>query len=137
MKGKLHIVTGIAFLLVMFYNLVVWGGVKDLPKVGPKIRETAQTQAPLVITYMFLGEQLDRAVPALGDFGRDYAAQAFESAVPRIEEDSNMAVVALFEGLGNSRGGTVHLMFWLGPILLVLFLIFWWRRPRKVSLMGR
>ncbi len=133
MKGKLHIISGIAFLLVLLFNLMVWGGVKDIPVVGTKIRELAQTQAPLVITYMFLGEQLDHVVPALGKFGTDYATQSFEPVLQRIKDDPNMAVEALFE---SPAASIVRFMFWLAPCLLGVFLIFWWRRPRKVSLMG-
>lgn len=133
MKGKMHIVSGIAFLLVLFFNLMVWGGVKDIPRVGTQIRTLAQTQAPLVITYMFLGEQLDRAVPALGKFGTDYATQSFDPVLQRIADDPNMAVEALFE---SHAASTIRLMFWLAPILLGVFLLFWWRRPRKISLMG-
>jgi hypothetical protein len=133
MKGKLHLITGFAFLLVTFFNLIVWGGVKDIPGVGGKIRETAQLQAPLVITYMFLGEQLDHAVPALGRFGTDYATQAFEPALQRVRDDPNLAVVALFQSPGAS---TIRIMFWLSPILLLLFFVFWARRPRKISMMG-
>lgn len=134
MKGKLHIITGLAFLLVLFFNLTVWGGVKDIPEVGAKIRAVAQTQAPMVITYMFLGEQLDRAVPPLGRFGTDYATQAFEPVLQRIKDDPNIAVLALFDSSGAS---SIRFLFWLCPVLLLLFLVFWSRRPRKISLMGR
>jgi len=132
----MHIIVGILLLLALLFDLVVWGGVKTIPEVGPKIRQIAQTQAPLVLTYMVIGEQLDAVVPALGRFGADYASQAFGDVVQRIKDDPNVAVIALFDSNTNSQQATVKAMFWAVPVLLVLFLIFWWRRPRQVTSMS-
>lgn len=136
MKGKLHIVSGLLLLLVLGFDLVVWGGVRDIPEVGTKITETARTQAPLAYTYIVLGELLDGAVPALGRYGTDYASRAFAPAVERIQADPNLAIVALFEGTLNSTHATLRLAYWLAPVLLAVFLVAWWRRPRRLSLMG-
>ncbi len=54
MKGRLHVISGLLFALVLLFDLAVWGGVKDIPHVGPKITETARTP-----------EELERAM-ALG-----------------------------------------------------------------------
>ena len=136
MKNKLHIVTGVLWLAILFFDLVVWGGVKAIPDIGPKIRDAAQNQAPLALTYMVIGEQLDTLVPGLGSFGTDYAADAFYEVTPRIKEDPNLAIALLFDRSTNARHSTVHFMFWAMPVMFVLFLLFWWMRPRKVSMMG-
>ena len=136
MKGRLHVISGLLFALVLLFDLAVWGGVKDIPHVGPKITETARTQAPLAFTYIALGELLDAYAPALGRFGTDYATQAFEPGFERINEDPNMAIVALFERLWNRELAVVRFAYWPAPVLLALFLLAWWMRPRKVRLMG-
>lgn len=135
MKGRLHVISGLLFVLVLLFDLAVWGGVKDIPHVGPKITETARTQAPLAFTYIALGELLDASAPALGRFGTDYATQAFEPGFERIKEDPNMAITALFERIWNRELAVVRFAYWAAPVLLALFLLAWWMRPRKVSLM--
>jgi hypothetical protein len=124
---------GILLFFALLFDLVVWGGVKAIPEVGPKIRQVAQTQAPLVLTYMVVGEQLDALVPGFGQFGTDYATQAFGDVFQRIKDDPNVAVIALFQANANPQQSIVKIMFWAVPVLLVLFLFFWWRRPRQVT----
>jgi len=138
MKSRMHIIMGMLLLLALLFDLVVWGGVKAIPDAGPKIRQVAQTQAPLALTYMVVGEQLDALVPGFGHFGTDYATQAFSDVLPRIKDDPNVAIIALFAGSANSQQAIVKIMYWAVPVLLGLFLIFWWRRPRQItSLSGR
>ena len=47
-----------------------------------------------------------------------------------------MAIVALFERLWNRELAVVRFAYWAAPVLLALFLLAWWMRPRKVRLMG-
>ena len=136
MKIRIHWVAGLFWFLCLLFDLTVWGAVKDLADVGPKIRATAQNQAPLALTYMVVGEQLDRLVPGLGSFGKDYAEQAFADVLPRIKDDPNIAIVALLDRTTNRQHFTVRMAYWGMPVLLALFVLLWWRRPRQVRMMG-
>lgn len=134
MRNKLHIVVAAVFLLVLFYDLIVWGAVKDLPEAGLHIRTIAQRQAPLALTYMTLGEPLDAALPFLHGYGLDTARRAFEPAFVRIAEDTNLAITLLFDRTYNSTHAVLKALFYAAPVLLVLFLLLWWRRPRQIRL---
>jgi hypothetical protein len=126
------------FLLVTFlYDAIVWGGAARLPEIGDKLQHAAQRQAILGSVYMTCGVPLLSAIPALDAWGQDHFQTAVYEGFPRIHEDPSVAFDLIFNNNWNTHHRILRAMYWMPPILIVVWLFFWLRRPKKVSLMGR
>jgi hypothetical protein len=137
MKNRLHIVALVLFVLCFLYDLVVWGAVRSLPDVGPGIADSARREAPLATTYIAIGGPLDSAVPSLQAFGSARLTDAFGEAFERIRADPTVAMDLIFDTTGNATHRWIRMMYWAAPIMLLLALIFWVRRPRQVRVLRR
>ena len=124
------------FLIVLGYDLVVWGGAARLPEVGPKLLGSARQEAPLVYAYMNAGGVLDGAVPALDRWGQQRASAALGDGFVRISEEPRVAMDLVFSQTWNSGHAMLKFCHSAAPVLAVLSLILWLRRPKKISLMG-
>lgn len=133
----LHWYVIVLFLLALFYDLVVWGGAARLPEAGPQLLASARQEGPLAYMYMNVGSALDRAVPALDRWGQQRAAAALSDGFARINDDPAVAMDLVFSQTWNSQHATMKFFHWAAPVLAVLSLILWLRRPKKISLMGR
>jgi hypothetical protein len=136
MMKRLHWVLLILFVWALAYDLVVWGAAGRLPDLGDKLRVSAQRNALLATMYMAGGGALVAAVPALENWGAERAQTAFESGIPRIKDDPNVAMDLIFSQTWNSTHATLKFMYWAAPVLGLLALVAWARRPKKVSLIG-
>lgn len=137
MRKRLHVIAGIAFVFVALFNVVIWGAVPRIPDVGEKIRRSANAEAPLAATYIALGSWLDERVPALDAWGRSVIVRAFEPAFERIAQEPVVAMDLILSNTYNRTHSMVRTMYWAAPVLLVLGVILWIRRPKTVSLIGR
>ena len=136
MKRHLHVIALVLFLSSLFYNLLVWGAAPLLPDVGEAIASSARREAPLAATYITLGSPIDRAVPALQAFGERRLVAALGDGFERIDADSTVAMDLIFSNTWNGQHRWLKTMFWVSPLLLVLTLVLWMRRPRKVHALG-
>jgi hypothetical protein len=136
MKRNLHVIALVLFLLSLLYNLLVWGAAPLLPDVGGAIASSARREAPLAATYITLGGPIDGAVPALQAFGERRLVAALSEGFERIDADSTVAMDLIFNNTWNAQHRWLKTMFWLSPLLLVLTVILWLRRPRKVHALG-
>jgi len=137
MKKRLHVIAWVLFVLVALINVVIWGAVPRIPDVGEKIRRSANTEAPLAATYIALGSWLDESVPALDAWGRSVMIQAIEPAFERIAQEPAVAMDLILSNTYNRTHSTVRTLYWAAPVLLVLAMVLWFRRPKTVSLIGR
>lgn len=136
MRKYLHLFAILLFLLVTLWQCLFWGGASTLPDMGAAVRRSAMREAPLVAGLMVCGELLGKAVPPLGDVGRSWAREALAPAKERIEADPGVAMDLLFgESLSSSQRLATRGVYAL-PVLLILAVIAWIRRPRQVRLMG-
>jgi len=125
------------FVLVLGYDLVVWGAASHLPdEVGPRLLRSAQREAPLAFFYMQVGGVLDTVLPPLQAWGEQHAHAALGEGFARISEDPAVAMDLVFSQTWNSQHALLKSCHWAAPILLVLSLVFWVRRPKKVHLMA-
>jgi hypothetical protein len=137
MVKRLHWIVLLLFIWALAYDLVVWGAAGRLPDIGEKLRISAQRNALLATMYMSGGGVLDAAVPALEDWGAQRAQTALEASIQRIKDDPNVAMDLIFSQTWNSTHSFLKVMYWGAPVLGILFLIVWARRPKKVRMMGR
>ena len=137
MKNRLHVVALVLFVLCFLYDLIVWGGVESLPEVGAGIADSARREAPLAATYIALGGMLDSALPALKSYGSASAADAFGEGFERIRSDPTVAMDLIFGTTWNSVHSWVKTMYWAAPLLLLVTIVLWLRRPKAVHMMRR
>jgi hypothetical protein len=136
MRRKLPIIGFVLFALVFLFDLVVYGGLAEIPEIGPIVQRAAVREAPLVLSYMTLGSWLDEKIPALGVWGESYAMEALQEGFERIRHDPTVAIDLIFSNSWNSKHGWIKFYHWAAPVLLILSLILWARRPKVVRMMG-
>jgi hypothetical protein len=137
MKRHWHWWVTLLFVWALAYDLVVWGAAGRLPDIGTHLQSSAQRQAVLANIYMSAGGALDDAVPILGDWGTQRAQTALADGRERIMEDPMVAMDLIFSNTWNSTHAMLKIMYWAAPVLGVIAVLLWSRRPKKVSLMGR
>jgi hypothetical protein len=137
MLRNLHWLALVLLVLALAFDFTVWGGAARLPDVGPLLLRSAQREAPVVRFYMLVGQPLDAAVSACDRFGQDHATAAFSDGFQRIKDEPAVAMDLIFSNTWNSSHATIKTVFWATPVLVVLWFVFWLRRPKKVSLMSR
>ena len=136
MRRHLHAWIGLLFALVLAYDFVVWGGAARLPEVGAQLQASAKREGPLAYFYMSVGSVIDGAEPALDDWGQQHAEAALAEGFARIKDDPAVAMDLVFSQTWNVHHATLKFFHWAAPVLAVLGLVFWIRRPKKVRLMG-
>lgn len=134
MRKHLHLIALVLFVLVLLFDLVVWGAVPLLPDVGVHIERSADKEALLASTYIAIGSRLDAALPAIGSFGSTLMTSAIEPAFARIVEDPNVAMDVILTSSFNRTHSWLKTLYWATPVLFVLSVLLWARKPKKISL---
>ena len=125
------------FVLAFGYDVIVWGAASLLPdEVGAHLLLSARREGPLAYFYMRAGGELDTVLPPLRSWGEEHARAALKEGFPRIQEDPAVAMDLVFSQTWTSQHALLKFCHWAAPVLLVLSVIFWLRRPKKVHLMG-
>jgi hypothetical protein len=137
MKKYAHWWVLLLFVMAFLYDAIVWGGAARLPDIGDKLQRAALRQAVLGSVYMTCGAPLLNAVPSLDEWGQQHFKDAVLEGFPRIHDDPSVAFDLIFNNNWNTHHRTLRVMYWAPPVLAVVWIIFWVRRPKKVSLMGR
>ncbi|PIV32303.1 MAG: hypothetical protein COS34_13795 [Lysobacterales bacterium CG02_land_8_20_14_3_00_62_12] len=133
MKKHFYIVALLVFLASLAYNAWYWGGAAQLADVGPLIRRAAEREAPLVQTYLLVGDRL------LGWSGQQAAAAAsaeaaFAPARARLLAQPELVIADLFGHHYSLAQSTLRFTHWLCPVALLVFLIAWARRPQSIKM---
>lgn len=134
MKRRLHLIALGLFVVVLLADLVMWGAVPTLPDVGVAIERSARNEALLASTYIALGSRLDAWVPMLGNAGAAMMTSAISPAFERIGEDPSVAMDLILNSSYSRAHFWLKFAYWGAPILLVLSLVLWVRKPKQVSL---
>jgi hypothetical protein len=137
MKARLHVFALVLFVFCLLYDLVVWGSVRLLPEVGSAIADSAHREAPLATAYIVVGGVLDGMLPSLGSFGESVLSAAWGEGFARIREDPGVAMDLIFSSRWNVAHGWLKTMYWATPVLLVVTLILWLRKPKPVRTLRR
>jgi hypothetical protein len=136
MRFRLEYVALPVFLLSLAYCSWGWGGVSQLKDLGPLVSKSAQREAPIVATYLWLGEF------AIGLSGSQASAlaqaeQRFGPARERLLSEPELAMENLFTLSFSPELSWLIRMHWVCPIALLVFLIALWRRPKQVHTVRR
>lgn len=136
MKFRLEYVALPVFLLGLAYCSWGWGGVSQIKDLGPLVSESAQREAPIVATYLWLGE---RAIALTGSQASALAQaeECFGPARERLLSEPSLAMDNLFAERFSPELSWLVRLHWLPPIALLLFLVALWRRPKQVRTIRR
>jgi len=137
MKRRLYLIALVLFIVCSLYDLVVWGALPAVPDVGAGIVESAWHEAPLASTYIAIGSRIDGALPSLQAFGVSRLTAAFSDGFARIGEDPDVAMDLIFNTTWNAEHRWLKTMYWAPPLLLLVTLLLWSRRPKQVHAIGR
>jgi len=136
MAFRLDYVALPVFIGTLAFNSWAWGGSTFLPEIGPIIQTSAEREAPLVQTYVFLGRQ-GITLAGAETSARVAAEERFGPARERLLSEPALAMDDLFNESYSSGLAWLIRLHWVPPIALLLFLIGWWRRPRQVQTIRR
>lgn len=129
MKGRLHIVAALLFVLLLADQWLVWGGLGRAPGVGPAVLAAADREVSLASVHVLVGQWLVRSA-GLDETAIDIAQARFDSVLPDILANPVAALDIANAGMpGNVRFGYIG-----APLMLLVAAVLWWRRPRSVHL---
>jgi hypothetical protein len=129
---KYGVLSGL-FVLCLAFNAWLYGSLAREPDVGPVLAASARVNAPLLHTYIVLGEPL---AAFTGASGQDVADAAFAEAYPSVVASPATATSQLFAQSRGPLRGLLVALYWATPVLLVLALAAWVLRTRPTHLMG-
>lgn len=133
MRWRKYGVLFTSFVLCLAFNAWLYGSLAREPGVGPALVSSARTSAPLLHTYIVLGEPL---AAYAGASGRAVADAAFADAYPSVVASPATATSQLFAQSRGPLRGLFVALYWATPVLLVLALAAWVLRSRPTHLMG-
>lgn len=129
MKRYLHVVAALIFLLLLCDQWLVWGGLGRAPQVGPVVLEAADRDVGLASVHVLLGQWLVHGA-GLDESAIDAATRRFDAVIPQILANPDAAL----ETVTTRMPWSVRLGYHGAPIMLLVALLLWWRRPRSVHL---
>jgi hypothetical protein len=132
MKFRLDYIAFPVFLATLAFNCWQWGGAAQINDLGPVIAASAAREAPVVQTYGYLGR---KTIELLGwqDSARAAAEETFAPARERLLAEPALAMDDLFNENFSSNQVWLTRTHWICPLSLLLALIGWWMRPKKIQ----
>lgn len=132
MRGKLHVVVGIAMFLMLVWDLYLWGGLTRAPEIGPLALDATRRELSLASIYAPAGRAALDATGLTAGAAAE-ASDVFQPLRARLLANPSAAMETLVEDMPSSA----RISYYGAPLLLLLFGVLWWRRPRGVHMMGR
>lgn len=132
MKGRAHVFAGILLLLALGYNLFVWGGLLLHPVMGPVAEDATRRELALAGVYAPIGRWVVQSI-GLGSTAAAFAGTRFAAVESHLIENP----LAAMETLVSEMPASVSLAYYGAPILVVVFTLLWWRRPRGLHVISR
>lgn len=137
-KGKRSywfLILEVIFVVSLLSNMVVYGGIPSLPKVGSILENALSKQRPILTMYMRGGEWLLQ-VPGLQSASHRVLNSALGKGFDEIVRDPSNAALAVTDRSFNATHSTLHLLRWSTPILFIAALIGQFFRPRQLHSLG-
>jgi hypothetical protein len=118
------------------YNAFTYSALGDTPVVGPAFRQAIRNDAPIVASYVAIGDML-RALGPLRTWGEATAAEAAAPLAEKVRAYPPGASAAFFGAPMSSAQSRMQRAQQTAPFLLLLAVVLWWRRPRAVHMLPR
>jgi len=127
MLKRLHVILGILFVLALLYDFWIWGGLSLHPTFGAPVNEATGRELALATIYVPAGNTL-LPLAGLGAVAANHAGALFAPLLPALQANPAAAMDTLVADMPWSARIAYH----GAPLLLVAFLLAYWRRPRTV-----
>lgn len=134
MRIRMYALFGILFLICLIIDALAFGALANEAGVGAAIAASAQAQAPIAHTYIFLGSSVVSALPWLQTVGQSIADAALGDAYTAIAATPEAAIDLLFSESRGPLRALFLLCYWGAPLLLVLAIAAWLLRTRPTHL---
>ena len=131
MRNRLHVILGVLFVLALLFDVYLWGGLSKTPSMGGIVSDASAREVSLAGIYVPIGQQL-LDLTGLGRSASEFAQQAFAKVEPRLLANPAAAMEILVSDMPTG----VRFAYHGAPLLLLAFLVAFWRRPRVVRSMG-
>lgn len=135
MRPRKYTVCFTLFVLCLAFDAWVYGSLARNPDVGPALVSAARASAPLLHTYIVIGEPLVGHLGAAT--GQRVADAAYADAYPAMSAMPTAAANLLFSQSYGPWRRILVVLYWAAPVLLALGLVTWLLRSRQTRLMGR
>jgi hypothetical protein len=118
------------WLLMLMHASIFWGGVALTRDVGGIVEQSAQRENRLAYYYIWFGKQIDRQTMPM--FAPAYADTHAGAAYPDILKQPGGAADRVVRAMGLVLQASHYGM----PVMFVLALLMWWRRPKVIASLG-
>jgi hypothetical protein len=120
-------------LLMFFHSFYFWGGIGLTPNVGDRVLFQATKQMDLLLVgfYTHTGKAMMGFVAP--DAAPAYAAAEVGQVYPSLDGDQYSAAQKIMGAMSSMQ----RLSHTWAPILLVVFLVLYWLRPKPLKSLGR
>ena len=118
-------------LFCLAYDLHLWGGVRDTPRLGIYIMHDAPYESPLAASYLVLGSRMN-SVTGITESGKKFAAEQFPEYTANPDQLQHLALPRMLAAQ-PFRARTAYYGF---PLLLVLSFIAHFKRQRRIRSFG-
>jgi hypothetical protein len=132
MRNWLHVILGVLFAAALAFDFYAWGGLSRSVVLGKIATEAATRELSLASIYLPAGSVLVD-ISGLGRTAATYADEQFAPVQARVLANP----AAAMETFARDLPFALKAPYYGAPILLVLFVLAYWRRPRVVRTMGR
>ncbi len=125
------IATATILIYLLLANAFTFAALGDHAKVGKHFRAAVSDDAPIVATWLLIGDALRKVLPTTGNETAEMAA------APLVERIAGYPPAAVAVFFGDSQSSQQSRMQWqhrLLPVFFVIFLIAWLRRPKNIHL---
>ena len=129
MKRYLHVVAAVIFVLLLCDQWLVWGGLGRAPQVGPVVLEAADREVGLASVHVLVGQWLVHSV-GLDESAIEAGTGRVAAVIPHILANPDAALETATAQMPLS----VRFGYYGVPIMLLVTVLLWWRRPRTVHL---
>ena len=124
--------TAVLFWLFLLLDLVAWAGLCRDPEVGMAVSKSVNREGALAWVYAHAGQPLVDAV-GMENAAVAFAGQRFADARRAIAANPGAAM----DVIGNRMGFGMRVLHYGAPLLGILWLLLWWRRPQTINTFGR
>lgn len=131
MRGKWHYVAALLFLAALLYDGFLWGGLARMPTIGRIAADATSRELSWGGVYLPVGARLVD-LTGLRPRAIAHASKVFGPLESRLIAQPAVAV----ETLTTDMPFAAKLPYYGAPLLLPVFVLLWWRRPRGVHMIG-
>lgn len=119
-------------LLFLLLDLYAWAGLSRDPEVGVAVSRSIEREGALAWVYASAGRPL---VATLGveQGAIRFAGRHFDAAREAVAANPEAAM----DLIGQHMGLLMRVMHYGAPLLGLLWLLLWWRRPRELKMFRR